>query len=383
MTTIGVMQNYTTLAHQYAEGVLGLMMPMTATVQSVVMRGAPVVSNYAALTQQAQQLTGLSSQLTQAAAAKLRAADPTVRCEGQLQLLAKALTDLAISQHLLDAAEDEKIGLIPHVAGVSRTAAMFEVDSYLKTVVNGFTPRSWSRAAAAADVTTARFGLNDGISDALSAVLDQTAVQSQSAFRGLVSIGLFNLMKASSLVGTDIARWLGYEQQISDLYRLVNEYIGKAYESILALLGRELTGVAVERAIDFFNSLKDGSLIGELLEKLYETRKTRDELLQLIRDAKSELPNFNKAIEGVELLTAQFKEIMEFVGKLLKGLKFVGMIPAAALPQAQLVMAATHAVLFSYVILAGADFADAKRIKMLNRVPGVRDLVTANLLSKG
>jgi len=34
-------------------------------------------------------------------------------------------------------------------------------------------------------------------------------------------------------------------------------------------------------------------------------------------------------------------------------------------------------------VLAGADFADSQRIKMLNRVPGVRDLVTSALYSKG
>jgi hypothetical protein len=36
-----------------------------------------------------------------------------------------------------------------------------------------------------------------------------------------------------------------------------------------------------------------------------------------------------------------------------------------------------------FVILSGADYADAKRVKFLNRVPGVRDLVSMNLLSQG
>jgi hypothetical protein len=59
------------------------------------------------------------------------------------------------------------------------------------------------------------------------------------------------------------------------------------------------------------------------------------------------------------------------------------MIPSVAIPQAMLVMAASHAVLFTYIVLAGADYADSQRIKMLNRVPGVRDLVAAAIHSKG
>jgi hypothetical protein len=92
---------------------------------------------------------------------------------------------------------------------------------------------------------------------------------------------------------------------------------------------------------------------------------------------------FARAREDIDALTAQFDDIMTFVDKLLSGLKYVGLIPAATMPQAQLVMAASHAVLFTYIVLVGADFADSPRVKMLNRVPGVRDLVLAALYSKG
>jgi hypothetical protein len=33
------------------------------------------------------------------------------------------------------------------------------------------------------------------------------------------------------------------------------------------------------------------------------------------------------------------------------------------------------------VILAGADFVDARRLRLLNRVPGVRQVVETNLAS--
>jgi hypothetical protein len=93
--------------------------------------------------------------------------------------------------------------------------------------------------------------------------------------------------------------------------------------------------------------------------------------------------NLNRAREDVTALVDQFRQTMDFVGQLLTGLKYVGMIPLTAMPQAQLVMSASYAILFAYTVLNGADYADASRIKLLNRVPGVRDLVTASLLSQG
>ncbi len=384
------MASYIDLAKQYAEGVLGLMMPVSAHATHVSQRGVAVMSYHSVATQ-ARQLLSVSDQVTRAASARLSATNPQVRIEAQLQLLAKALTDLAISQHLLDAAEDEKIGIMPQIAGASRNAAFFEVDAYLKVLVNGFPARPSSRdataitasAVAAADVSTAKLSLNDALNDALQTVVLQTATQGQAAFRGLLSIGLFNLAKAASIVGTDIAKFLGYGAEASELYRLVNDYVGKAHEAILNLLGRELSSVAVDKAMDFFSDLKDGSLLGDLLAKLYEINKTREELCSVIESSGVQLEGLTKTCEGLDGLVTQFKGIMEFVGKLITGLKFVGMIPAAAMPQAQLVMSASHAVLFTYIVLAGADFSDAHRIKMLNRVPGVRDLVTANLLSQG
>lgn len=429
------MANYTELAKQYAEGVLALMMPMSTQATHVSQRGITIAS-YQAVATQARQLLAVSTQLTAAAAERLTSSNPQLRVEIQLQMLAKALTDIALSQQLLDAAEDEKVGIGPQVAGASRTASLFDVNGYLKVVVNGFAAQGGSRGAsrgsaaynafastpgfgpanpapdyayapvgaptigfdgaavlespamigetsAQAEVNSAKYSLSDAVGETLSTVIDQTSVQGQAAFRGLVSIGLFNLGKAAAVVGADIAKYLGYGAEVSDLYRLVNEYVGRAHETILTLLGRELSGLAIEKALDFFNTLKDGSLLGELLEKLYETRKTRDDLAQVVQQSAADLPSYAKAAEGLAQLREQFGGIMDFVGKLIKGLRFVGMIPAAAMPQAQLVMSASHAVLFTYIILAGADFADSQRIKMLNRVPGVRDLITTNLLSHG
>jgi hypothetical protein len=389
------MLHFNELAQQYADRVLGLMMPMSAQVSRVSQRGGGVaVMSPSAVAAQARQMLPMSAQLIQAGAEKLTAAHPQERIEVQLQLLAKALTDLAISQQLLDCADDEKLGIMPQVAGASRSASMFDVNTNLRVLVNGMPGRPRHSALRvdrspelaneiATTVQAARFALGESIAAALDSVLMQTAAQGQAAFRGLLSIGVYQLGKATAIVGADIAKVLGYGAEISELYKLVNEYVGKAYETIVTLLGRELSGLAVERAMDFFEALKDGALLGDLLEKLFETQRTRADLRKLIDESDGEAQSYNRITDELNTLIEHFRSIMDFVEKVLTGLKFVGMIPAAAMPQAQLVMSATHAAMFAFIVLTGADFADSPRVKMLNRVPGVRDLVATSLMTDG
>ena len=85
------------------------------------------------------------------------------------------------------------------------------------------------------------------------------------------------------------------------------------------------------------------------------------------------------AIESVDGLDAAYRQQIELAQKLLRGVKFLGNVAAAALPQGRLLLAASYIVLGAYVVLAGADYVDAQRLKLLNRVPGVRQVVETNL----
>ena len=376
---VSAQMSYPALVQAYADGVDELLMPASR-------QRSLAVRSYQELANEAHALLPVSDAFTDAAAMRAERGSGDERVAAQMQLLAKCLADLAVSQHLLDAAEDESHGITAQVAGLSRSAALFEVDVYLDVVRTGTLRRPRSQALRQDDAVTdgaSHADLTAAIDATLTMVLDRSALNGQAAFRGLISIGVFNLAKASAIVGADIAQLLGYGEQASKLYELVYQYVGRAHETILALLGRELSRVAVDRAMTFFDSLRDGSLLGDLLERLYETQRTRSEVGKMIAASNADDTMFARAREDIDALTAQFDDIMTFVDKLLSGPKYVGLIPAATMPQAQLVMAASHAVLFTYIVLAGADFADSPRIKMLNRVPGVRDLVLAALHSKG
>jgi hypothetical protein len=43
-------------------------------------------------------------------------------------------------------------------------------------------------------------------------------------------------------------------------------------------------------------------------------------------------------------------------------------------------MAAAYLIITGYAVLAGADYVDAARLKILNRVPGVRQVVETSLV---
>jgi hypothetical protein len=393
-----IMPSYSEVAKQYAEGVLQLMMPVAAHATHISQRSsqsAVAVMSYNAVATQARALLGTSRAVTHAAAERLTSPNPQIRIEAQMQLLTKALTDLAVSQHLLDAAEDEKIGIMPQIAS-QRSAALFAVDDYLKVLVNGPQRRNALRnaalpsayatpelAPAEANLGAAKLSLVETLNDAFGSIVTITATHGKAAFAGLLGLGLGNLAKAVGIVGQDVAKILGQGAQASELYRLVNEYVAQAYETILKLIGAQLSGVIVDKALDFFGELKDGALLEDLLVKIYDIDRMRNEMADLIDANASAADNVNRAREDVSQLVEQFKQTMDFVGQLMTGLKYVGMIPLIAMPQAQLVMSASYAILFAYTVLNGADYADASRVKLLNRVPGVRDLVTASLLSQG
>ena len=48
---------------------------------------------------------------------------------------------------------------------------------------------------------------------------------------------------------------------------------------------------------------------------------------------------------------------------------------ASRLSYDAVLMAAAYSAIMGYAVLAGADYVDAERVKLLNRVPGVRQVV--------
>jgi hypothetical protein len=187
------------------------------------------------------------------------------------------------------------------------------------------------------------------------------------------------VVQAAGVVGMDIAQALGQAEKVTRLYNLFRDYAVQAYETLVTLLGPQLAQTVAQQVVEWVEEVKEGEQFGKLLERLYQTEQTSQQVRQLVTDSEAELVAFVATLEKVDGLDEDFKQKIDLSEKLLKVLKFLALVPAAALPQGRLLTAAAYLVLGGYVVLAGADYVDAQRLERLDRVPGVRQVVETNL----
>jgi hypothetical protein len=372
---------YQAAALAYADGVRVLFAPSGAPTGE---RGGWGPASPGELAEQAEQLAPLSAELTQAASARLTDADPAVRARASTQLLAKALTDLEIGLYLLQAAEDEEHriawvggpGTERSRGGLGATVERLDLllgegEAVPAAVERGEQPPRNVRAA--------RVVLSDAIVDALDLVSERASKTGQAALSGLLGLGGAEVAQAAGAVGMDLAQALGQADKVTQLYNLFRDFAVKAYDSLVALLGQQLAQTAAQRVVEWFEEFKEGEQFARLLERLYETDQTRRDLSRLVAESRANLESFTAAIQRVDGLDAAFGQQAGLAEKLLRGLKVLALIPAAALPQGRLLMAAAYVVLGAYVVLAGGDYVDARRLERLGRVPGVRQVVEGQL----
>ncbi len=80
-------------------------------------------------------------------------------------------------------------------------------------------------------------------------------------------------------------------------------------------------------------------------------------------------------------LNEGFRRKTGLVERILPKIRYVGMIPLGALPQGQLLVGATYIALGAYVLFPAGDYVDFTEIRFLDRVPGLRRVVEADLAS--
>jgi hypothetical protein len=374
---------YVVAAQAYADGVRVLFAPSGTPTGERGGRGPAAPEELAG---QAEKLAPLSAELTEAAAARLADADRAVRAQASSGLLAKALTDLEISLRLLQAAEDEEEGILwAGEPGAERSAGGLQsTEEHLRILLGEAGPALAPverGEGTPRDVPTARVMLSASITDALDLISERAGKTGQAALGGLLGLGAGEVARAAGLVGMDIARALGQAEKVARLYGLFRDFALQAYDALVALLGRHLAQTAAQQVVEWFGQFQEGEQFERLLERLYETQQTAQDLGPLVAQSQAGLGSYAAAIRGVDGLEAAFGRQAELAEKLLKGLKYLALVPATALPQGRLLMAAAYIVLGAYIVLAGGDTVDARRVERLNRVPGVRQVVEAQLVA--
>jgi hypothetical protein len=378
---MNVNPSYEDLAAAYVEGVRGLLKPPLAA-PGVIERGEAAPRPTA---DQAESLATISSQLTAAAAKRLEEEAEETRILAALGLLAKATTDLEISAALLLAAEDEESGAPPSATSAPERGGGPSPDLEERLAIilgqKSAMPPAVDRSAPTlpADPAKARQALALSAGDALDLIRQRSAKTGQAAIGGLITIGAVELASAAGVVGLNIATALGQAEKVTRLYTMFREFAINAYDSILALLGPGIAKVAATKVVEWVNDVLQGEQFGVLLEKLYETGPTREDLTQRLQTSQAGSEQVATAQSGLDALEARIKKQSDLADKVLKGLGFLAAAPAAILPQGQVLRAAAYIVLAGYIVLSGADYVDAPRLKQIDRVAGVRKVVEAIL----
>ena len=369
---------YQAAAQAYADGVRVLFTPSGAPTGE---RGGRGPASPGELAEQAEALAPVSAELTQASTARLADDDAAVRAQAATQLLAKALTDLEVSARLLQAAEDQEDEIAWAAGwGVERGGAgLGATEERLRLILGQAETKVERGRTVPLNVATARGMLAGVIADALDLIPDRAARTGQAALGGLLGLGVAEVARAAGVVGMNLADALGQAEKVTRLYSLFRDFLLKAYDALVGLVGESLAGTAAQKVVEWLEDLREGEQIGELLERLYETERTSQALSQLVGQSGAAPEKFAAAIERLDELGAAYGRQMDLSDHLVRGLKFLSFVPAAALPQGRLVMAAAYMLLGAYVVWSGGDYVDARRLERLNRVPGVQRVVLEEL----
>ena len=375
-------RSYQESARAYVEGVRSLFAPVP---KAAAERGPASLAGGEDLAAKAERLGAQSDDLTQASVARLISPDPATRAQAPTDLLAKALSDLQVSALLYQAALDEEGGQSPTALTTDRgaergSAVPSALENYLGILLHEagpalapeMTERSGTPVNAQADLPIA-------VVDALELILNRAATTGQEALKGLAAIGVGNLGQAAGVVGMNIAQYLGQAEKVSRLYNLFRGFAIRAYEALLALVGNQLAQTMAGKVVEWFDEVQKGRRFEELLEWLYQTGPTGRDLSTYIKDSKAPPIHFLKALQEVVALEGRVRWNLDLASKFVAGLRYLGGVPAAALPQGQLLLAASYIVLGTFVILAGGDAVDAPRLDLFDHTPGVRRVVDANL----
>jgi len=368
------------VAGAYAADVRALFTPAPRAVGARTTRS----TRSAALVERAAALAPRSADLTRVLSAGLAAPDPTERVQAATQLLAKAVTDLQISAYLLDAAPKTTRASRAVARGGNELAefASGDLEENL-ALLAGEAPaalRGVRAVALPADLPAAREQLAALVTATLALIETRAAKTGQAALSGLLALGLGHVAQAAGVVGLDIAQALGVGERVTRIYTLVREFALSAYNAVVALCGPLIAQTAAQQALAWLNDVAAGQQFAKLLEQLYETKLTGEQLGKLAAESQVGLGGFAVALQGVDGLRTSFGEQLALVDRLLQGFRLFGGAAASAIPQATVLMAAAYLVIAGYAILTGADYVDAARLKFLNRVPGVRQIVVVNLL---
>jgi hypothetical protein len=368
----------TELLNRYASAVRGLFEPPRVEGED---RGGAGPSSPAEIADRAENILKLSDEVTRAEREQLAGSDPGERAQAAQRLLAKSLTEMEISAYLKQAGQDEEdqVPLAPRLHDRSvRTGS--QVEDYLDILTGRAEPAPNQRGAAArADRDGARKLLTISAEDACEFIVTRAGEQGKAAFSGLLGVGLTEIAQAAGAIVSVVSGSFGAGPALARLYTLCRDFIAKAYDSILALVGDQLAKIMGDRIVEWVKEVKDEHLFGDWLRRTYQVQNTFDSVKAEVHASNAAPERLSQAGDDLGALTKRFGREMELVKKLLRAMGYLKFVPGLAGPQAVLLRGGGYCLVLAYVFFDGADYLDTPGLELLTRVPGVPAVVRARL----
>jgi hypothetical protein len=369
------------LLNAYASAVRGLFTPPPLPGED---RGYGGPSSAEEIEAHAEKILNLSGDLTRAEREQLQDADPLQRAQSAQRLLAKAATELEISAYLKEAGQDEsdRVPLTRQRLNDRSVRTGAQVEGYLEILTGKVqeSARLERSAAVPASLTAARQQLSTSATDACDLIGLRAGDTAKAAFSGVLGVGLTEIAQASATILSFVAGSFGAAEGLSKLYTLCRDFIAKAYDSLLSLIGDELAKLIGDKAVEWVKEVKDVHLFGDWLKSAYNVAAIKTDLQTRIQGSSGEPARFAEAIGDVDSLTKRFGREMDLTKNLIRGLGYLRFVPGLVGPQGLLLRAGAYSLLLAWVVFDGADYLDSPGMGLLNRVPGVPAVVAAKML---
>lgn len=382
-------KKYQSLAKAYIRGARALLLAdgdkksrPSAIAKPAALKKTKPAAKPGGLKTRARKLTPISEKLTRVTARKLISKKTSTRLQGEAQLLAKAATDLQIGAHLLNVASRRAKAAAPSQTLASEKPILLPASAETNfKIIYGLSARKARGLDAEEIVLTDRAAavseLQRRLTDALTEMSARCVNVAWLSVDGVQAIGVSQLLQASQTTVVDVASLFGAGEQMTGLIKTATDFVAQAYQAMRAVMGYRALDMAMEKMAAWLRQIErhPRETIGQLIERLLETTRTKKDLLAVIAKSEAPMQKLGTGIKNVARLDAEHKVRMDLAWKLERGLRVVSIFSIAALPQAQVALAFGYLLIGAYAVFTTADYVDAPKLKRINRIAGIRAVV--------
>ncbi len=324
------------------------------------------------------ELLALSAGLTRAAQAELGAADGLAVAAAEVQLLAGAALDLLMTGTLAEPPPPALRGygaeLTPALAGPAADLAQLQAviaapEAYL---VGSLAGRNLAGVAVRGtrDLASAAAELEVAVHATLASIRGDVITTGTHIVEGLLLLDAALLREALTAVGGDLAGRLGVD--LAGIGAQALRFVLAANEKLLALLGLDALQEARKLLQAWIEQLRQGTLFPKLADRILRTRATEAEVRRWLAAYQGPEDALWAARDTVNQLAGHFAAKARLADKVTAGLAVAKVLPPLLTPAGRLAVAAAYLALLAYLIGSGYDHVDSDRIRLLDRVEGVR-----------